>query len=56
MLAPAYRSTMTSPGPKFIIKLSLELFHKVPRGAIEMLFDKQKQSLFKMARHKEWKR
>ena len=31
------------------IKISLELFHKVPPGAIEMLFDEQNQPLFKRA-------
>ena len=30
-------------------KMGLELFHRVPAGAIEMLFDEQKQSLFKRA-------
>ena len=29
--------------------MSLELFHKVPAGAIEMLFDDQDQPLFKRA-------
>ena len=29
--------------------MSLELFHKVPAGAIEMLFDEQNQPLFKRA-------
>ena len=47
--APAYRSTMTSLGPEIIIKMSLELFHKVPAGAIETLFDEQNQPLFKRA-------
>ena len=32
-----------------MIKMSLELFHKVPEGAIERLFDEQKQPLFKVA-------
>ena len=40
---------MTSPGPEIIIKMSLELFHKVPAGAIETLFDEQNQPLFKRA-------
>ena len=40
-VAPAYRSAMTSPGPEIIIKMTLELFHKVPAGAIETLFDEQ---------------
>ena len=30
----------------YIIKMSLELFHKVTAGAIERLFDEQKQPLF----------
>ena len=30
-----------------LIKMSLELFHKVPAGATEMLFDDQNQPLFK---------
>ena len=47
--APAYRSTLTSPGPEIIIKMSLELFHKVLAGAIETLFDEQSQPLFKRA-------
>ena len=38
---------MTSPGSEIIIKMSLELSHKVPAGAIEMLFDDQNQPLFK---------
>ena len=38
---------MTSPEPKIIIKMSLELFHEVPAGAIETLFDDQNQPLFK---------
>ena len=46
-LAPAYRSAMTSPRPEIIKKMSLELFRKVPAGAIETLFDKQNQLLFK---------
>ena len=29
--------------------MSLELFHEVPAGAIEMLFDTQNQPLFKRA-------
>ena len=29
--------------------MSLELFHKVPAGAIETLFDEQNQPLFKRA-------
>ena len=37
---------MTSSGLEIIIKMSLELFHKVPAGAIETLFDEQNQSLF----------
>ena len=32
-----------------IKKVSLELFHKVPAGAIETFFDEQNQSLFKRA-------
>ena len=40
---------MTSPVPEIIIKMSLELFHKVPAGAIETLFDEQNQPLFKRA-------
>ena len=31
------------------INMSLELFHEVPAGAIEMLFDEQNQPLFKRA-------
>ena len=31
------------------IKVTLELFHEVPPGAIEMLFDEQNQPLFKRA-------
>ena len=31
------------------IKMSLELLHKVPAGAIETLFDEQNQPLFKRA-------
>ena len=31
------------------IKMSLEFFHKVPTGAIEMLFNEQNQPLFKRA-------
>ena len=31
------------------IKMSLELFHEVPAGAIETLFDEQNQLLFKRA-------
>ena len=31
------------------IKMGLELFHKVPAGANEMLFDEQNQPLFKRA-------
>ena len=31
------------------IKMSLELFHEVPAGAIETLFDEQNQPLFKRA-------
>ena len=38
-LLPAYGSAMTLPWPEIIIKMRLELFHKVPAGAIEMLFD-----------------
>ena len=34
---------------KTIIKISLALFHKVPAGAIETLFDEQNQPLFKRA-------
>ena len=48
-LIPAYRSTITSPEPEIIIKMKLELFHKVPAGAIGTLFDEQNQSLFKRA-------
>ena len=48
-LASAYRSAMTSPRPEIIKKISLELFRKVPAGAIETLFDKQNQLLFKRA-------
>ena len=40
---------MASPGPEIIIKMTLELFHKVPAGAIETLFDEQNQPLFKRA-------
>ena len=29
--------------------MSLELFHEVPAGVIEMLFDEQNQPLFKRA-------
>ena len=32
-----------------LIKMSLELFHKVPEGAIETLYDEQNQPLFKRA-------
>ena len=32
---------------KYIVKMSLELFHKVPVGAIETIFDEQNQPLFK---------
>ena len=32
-----------------IIKMSLELFHKVSAGAVEPLFDEQNQTLFKRA-------
>ena len=38
---------MTSLGPEIIIKMSFELFYKVPAGAIETLFDKEYQPLFK---------
>ena len=31
------------------IEMSLELFHKVPTGAIKRLFDEQNQPLFKRA-------
>ena len=48
-LGPAYRSAMTLLGPEIIIKMGLELFHKVPAGAIETLFDGQNQPLFKRA-------
>ena len=34
-------------GAHNLIKMSLELFHKVPAGAIETLFDEQNQPLFK---------
>ena len=47
--APAHRSIITSLRSEIIIKISLELFHKVPAGAIETLLDEQKQSLFKRA-------
>ena len=40
---------MTSPGPEIIIKISLELFHKVPAGAIETLSDEQNPPLFNRA-------
>ena len=40
---------MISPGPEIIIKMSLELFHKVHAGAIETLFDEQNQVLFRRA-------
>ena len=40
---------MASPGLEIIIKMSLELFHKVPTGATEKLFNEQKQPLFKRA-------
>ena len=40
---------MASPGLEIIIKMSLELFDKVPTGAIETLFNEQKQPLFKRA-------
>ena len=36
-------------GPQIIIKISLELFHKVPARAIETLFDNQNQPFFKRA-------
>ena len=36
-------------GARNLIKMSLELFHKVPEGAIEKLFDEQNQPLFKRA-------
>ena len=44
---PAHGSTMTSLGPKIIVKMTLGLFHKVPAGAIERFFDQQNQPLFK---------
>ena len=31
----------------YTIKMDLELFHKVPAGAIETLFDEENQPLFK---------
>ena len=34
-------------GARNLIKMSLELFHKVPAGAIKTLFDVQNQPLFK---------
>ena len=34
---------------KKIKEMSLELFHKVPAGATETLFDEQKQPVFKRA-------
>ena len=40
---------MTLTGLEIIIKISLELFHKVPAGEIETLFDEQNQPLFKRA-------
>ena len=40
---------MTSPRPKIIIKMSLELLHKVPAGEFETLFNEQNQPLFKRA-------
>ena len=40
---------MTSSGPEIIIKMSLKLFHKVPAGTIETLFDEQNQPLFRRA-------
>ena len=40
---------MNSPGPEIILKMGLELFHKVPAGAIETIFDEQNQPLFKRA-------
>ena len=36
-------------GTQNLIKMSLKLFHKVPAGAIETLFDAQNQPLFKRA-------
>ena len=42
-------STMTSSGPEIIIKMSLELFHKVPAGVTETLFDEQNQPYFERA-------
>ena len=39
-------SDLTRPS-KPIIKMSLDLFHKVPAGAIETLFHEQNQPLFK---------
>ena len=40
---------MTSLGPEIITKMSLDVFHKVPAGAIETLFDEQNQPFFKRA-------
>ena len=34
---------------KYIIKMSLKLFHKVPAGAIETIFNEQNQPLLKRA-------
>ena len=38
---------MTLPGVEIMIKMGLELFRKVPSGAIKMLLDVQNQPLFK---------
>ena len=38
---------MTSPGTGILIKMGLELIHKVHSGAIETIFDDQNQPLFK---------
>ena len=46
---PIYGTTMASPGPEIIIKMTLELFRKVPTGAIETFFDEEDQPLFKRA-------
>ena len=61
---PIHRSTTKLPGQNqktrglqkyilvqgwYMIKMGLELFHKVPAGAIETLFDEQNQPLFKRA-------
>ena len=42
-----YKSFLTQKEQQ--IKMSLELFHEVPAGAIETLFNEQNQPLFKRA-------